>query len=107
MIYLCNSFSLQMLNMEKMNIVEITPLELEKVKKILSKGFISVVGHKDTAVVLSNVLGFNIPFNRISINLTTEDMLIVAQLTNGRLPEGSTTLPEGAKFKFFKVNIIW
>ena len=30
----------------------------------------------------------------------------VAQLQGGRLPEGSTTLPEGFSFKFIKVEVI-
>lgn len=106
MIYLSNAFSLQMLNLERVNYVEVTPLELEEVKELLSKGFISTVGHVDTSNILTNMLGVEIPMNRVSLTLTPSDMLIVAQLTGGRLPEGTTTLPDGITFKFLKVNII-
>ena len=37
------------------------------------------------------------------ITLDKGDELFVAQLQGGRLPEGSTTLPEGFSFKFLKV----
>ena len=33
------------------------------------------------------------------------DTLYVAQLMGGRLPEGTTKLPEGFWFKFFKVTV--
>lgn len=107
MIYLNNSFSLQMLDMEKTNYIEVKPLTEEEVKNILSKNFISTIGHPDTARVLTSLLNIHIPYNRININLTLEDTLIVAQLTGGRLPEGATTLPEGYTFKFFKVSLVW
>ena len=107
MLYLANSFSLQMLNLERVNYIEVTPLELEEAKKLLKNGFISIIGHRDTANILSNVLNLIIPYNRISIKLNLEDTLIVAQLTGGRLPEGISTLPEGYKFEFLKVNLVW
>lgn len=107
MIYLANSFSLQMLNLERVNYLEVIPLELEEVKKLLNKGFISIIGHRDTANILSNVLNLIVPYNRISIKLNLEDTLIVAQFVGGRLPEGTNTLPEGYKIEFFKVNIVW
>lgn len=107
MIYLSNSFSLQMLNLDELNILETTPLQLEEVKKLLSNDFISAVGHQDTAAVLTTTLGIDIPMNRTSISLSTSDILVVAQLTGGRLPEGSTTLPEGFEFKFIKVKLIF
>ena len=106
MLYLANSFSLQMLNLERVNYIEITPLNQEEVKKLLEKGFISVIGHNDTAIILTNILGVDVPFNRASINLTTEDILVVAQITGGRLPKNCSSLPENLKFKFVKVNII-
>lgn len=59
----------------------------------------SAIGHQDTA----NILG--VPMNRINITLKKGDVAYVAQLQGGRLPEGSTTLPEGFSFKFFKVEI--
>ena len=64
----------------------------------LSPDNVSVVGHPDTAAVLG------VKFNRVNLKLYKKDVLYVAQLMGGRLPEGSTTLPEGFSFKFFKVT---
>ena len=65
---------------------------------------VSCIGHTDTANVLSDILGMEIPVNRMSVTLNDGDVLYVAQLIDGRLPEGSTTLPEGFSFKFMKVK---
>ena len=105
MIYLANSFSLQMLNLEKLSTVVVTPITMQEVKELLTD-FVSAVGHQDTASVLSASLGINIPMNRINISLIPGDVLIVAQLIGGRLPEGSTTLPDGFEFKFLKVVLV-
>ena len=68
-------------------------------EEALAPNNISVVGHSDTA----NVLGAK--FNRVNLKLYKKDVLYVAQLMGGRLPEGSTTLPEGFSFKFLKVTV--
>jgi len=92
--YLANAFSLQMLGeieMVNLNIVKVDTFPADCV---------SAVGHQDTATVLG------VPMNRINVKLEKGDELYVAQLTGGRLPEGSTTLPEGFKFVFYKVTIM-
>lgn len=59
----------------------------------------SCVGHADTAAVLG------VPMARISVTLAPGDVLYVAQLRGGRLPEGCTTLPEGFGFDWVRVEI--
>ncbi len=106
MIILSNAFSLQMLDLEEKQQVEITPLtQVETIEVLKGNDFTSCIGHPDTASVLSEYLGLDVKMNRINVSLTNNDILIVAQLTGGRLPEGSTTLPEGFSFKFLKVII--
>ena len=78
--------------------------ELEKIQEarkvsIGPAGLTSAIGHQDTA----NVLG--VPMNRVNVHLSKGDVAYVAQLMGGRLPEGSTTLPDGFTFKFIKVTI--
>lgn len=90
--YLLNAFSLQMLQEFPCNV------HIEEVKE-LPKGLNSAVGHADTA----NVLG--VKMNRCNVQLSKGDVAYVAQLQGGRLPEGSTTLPEGFSFKFLKVEV--
>lgn len=64
----------------------------------------SAIGHQDTAKVVSDILGFEVKPNRVSIKLNENDVLYVAQYTGPRLPEGATTLPEGAILEFFEVT---
>lgn len=65
---------------------------------------ISIVGHADTATILTNMLGFEVTFNRVSFTAEHGDVLYVAQYNGPRLPEGATTLPEGAGFKFYRIE---
>lgn len=65
----------------------------------LPEGLTSAIGHQDTA----NVLG--VPMNRVNVHLAKGDIAYVAQLQGGRLPEGSTKLPDGFSFKFVKVTV--
>lgn len=104
--YLGNAFSLQMLSLEGESLVSIKTLTKEEFKKELKGDFVSVVGHADTAQVLTDELGLKIETNRISVNLEKGDVLLVAQLVGGRLPEGATTLPEGFAFKYLKVELV-
>ena len=128
MIYLGNKFSLQMLDSFPANIsitevsqdeifVNVAELEDGSIvygddmkkyqeyvvayRKELLKDIKSVIGHQDTA----NVLG--VEMNRENVALKEGDILYVAQLQGGRLPEGSTFLPHGYQFKFLKVEIFF
>lgn len=89
--YLLNAFSLQMVDVP-------CNVHFEEVD-VLPEGLISAIGHQDTA----NVLG--VPMNRCNVHLSKGDVAYVAQLQGGRLPEGSTTLPDGFSFKFIKVTV--
>lgn len=98
--YLSNSFSGQMVTSDNVwiNRTTIAPEEVPADAK-------SVIGHPDTARVVSGILGREIPFNRESITLEEGDELYVAQITGGRLPEGATTLPEGASMVFHRYTV--
>jgi len=89
--YLLNAFSLQMVDVP-------CTVRFSEVDS-LPDGLTSAIGHQDTA----NVLG--VPMNRVNVHLNSGDVAYVAQLQGGRLPEGSTTLPDGFKFKFVKVVV--
>ena len=94
--FLANAFSLQMCKEFPANISVET---LENTPNLSE--CISVIGHQD----LANILG--VPMNRQSIQLEKNDVLIVAQVMGGRLPEGSTTLPEGVKIQFVEVTVAY
>ena len=101
--FLCNAFSLQMLAQFPAN-VQINEVSLEDVLVVKDR-LISAIGHPDTAAVLSSVLGLPIATARINVALKSGDEILVAQLQGGRLPEGATTLPEGASFRFLVVSV--
>ena len=90
--FLLNAFSLQMISGNCT--IKVTEVDS------LPDGLTSAVGHKDTA----NVLG--VEMNRVNVKLNVGDTAYVAQLQGGRLPEGSTTLPQGFSFKFYKVSVL-
>ena len=97
-----NAFSLQMLNLAVESNVSICPVTAAEVAE---SGAESVIGHADTANVVSGILGKEVPMNRVSVKLNPGDILYVAQVTGGRLPEGATTLPEGMDITFVKVML--
>ena len=105
-IILSNAFSLQMLDLQTKSNIEIVPMELKEVQQVLKNGFVSAVGHQDTATVLTDMLKVDVEYNRINVNLNSNDVLIVAQITGGRLPEGTTSLPLGFTLKFVKIRIV-
>lgn len=103
-IILTNAFSINMLHSDVVvDFREITP---EKAKEYITsaKEFECAIGHTDTATVVGNMLGIELQPNRVSVSLNYPDDIIVAQYTGPRLPEGATTLPEGATIKFWIVG---
>lgn len=77
-------------------------VKLEKAKKlVVSNWYESYVGHADTASILTQMLGVPIEFNRCSAVFEIGDIILTCAYTGPRLPEGATSLPEGAKFRFF------
>lgn len=63
----------------------------------------SVVGHADTAAVFTALLGREVEFNRESVKLPPGQILLVGQYSGPRLPEGATSLPEGATIEWWLV----
>lgn len=94
--YLANAFSLQMV---KSLPAEIVVEEIPQPSAEELSAMDSCIGHADTAAVLG------VSCNRCNVSLNSGDSIIVAQLMGGRLPEGSTTLPEGFSFKFVRVTV--
>jgi len=103
MLALANAFSLNMLPLEGGK-TQIREIEQEDAQIILnSSQFKSYVGHKDTAEILSQMLNIQVLPNRESFEFNIGTKLLVAQYSGPRLPEGTTQLPEGARFRWFEV----
>jgi len=98
-IKVCNAFSLSMVSalVADIKVIQITPAE---VKEFLEVGVESCVGHADTANVFSQQLGVQIPAARATVSLADGEMILVGQYSGPRLPEGATSLPEGANIKW-------
>ena len=106
MLYIVNAFSIQMLAPSATDRATLSfkPVTLEQaIKMVETNIFVSAIGHEDTANVVSKLLNVEIPMNRISVNLGNNDVLLVAQLSGGRLPEGATTIPDGMNIQFWVV----
>ena len=98
-VYIGNAFSLQMVADNAIIAkVEVSPEEIPQEA-------VSIIGHKDTAAVVSTILGREVPCNRESVMLSDEDVLYVAQIVGGRLPEGATTIPDGMEIRFYRITV--
>ncbi|NCC88516.1 MAG: hypothetical protein EOM05_11775 [Clostridia bacterium] len=96
-----NAFSLNMVSEDNYGIC-VETVSLEDVVNAMPK---SVIGHKELADSLaSSWEGF--VFNRETVTLGLLDTLFVIQYSGPRLPEGATSLPEGAKLKYLKITFI-
>ena len=106
--YLCNAFSIQMLSERHAADVRFERIHdaHEAMCILTDDAWTNAIGHADTARVVSNMMGLDpLEAQRVNVELTEDDMLIVAQVTGGRLPEGATTLPEGVTIQFWEVKI--
>jgi sorbitol-specific phosphotransferase system component IIA len=70
--------------------VTIRKATLEEVRQLLLQNqneFVSAIGHESTALLLTQLLGIQIPFNRVTIKVVPGDVLIHFVLRQ-RVPEG-------------------
>lgn len=98
-LFLCNAFSLNMLDFEENKTVDVRIVKIteEEAKQWLKNNeFISAIGHESTAKIISQRLGIDIKPNRIMVKMKEGDMAIVFQLLQ-RLPEGKVLTEEEIK----------
>lgn len=107
-VVIANAFSLNMLDLG----VGATDLQVFRVPPEYIRGeiekagcYASIVGHADTAAIFSSLLGLDVTCNRATFTLEEDVVLFVGQYKGPRLPEGATTLPEGAKVEWAMVTI--
>jgi hypothetical protein len=80
-------------------------VSVEAAVALLGTGFTSGVGHENTAAVFSSILGITVSMDRATFSLTRGDEAVVGQYSGPRLPEGATTLPEGATIKWLHLRV--
>jgi len=105
MVYLNNAFSLAMLRRDGPAFTH-SPITLRGARAMAKRGFLSVVGHANTAETFSRILGVEVETNRVSVTLEAEDVLLVGQYKDPRLPEGAKALPEEATIEWWIVEAI-
>lgn len=104
---IANAFSINMLS-EFPNPVNIrfTKISLGLAKQLAQDcEILSVVGHADTANVFSDVLGKEVPHNRVNYTWDDSSILLVGQV-KGRLPEGCSTLPKDVFIEWYNITRI-
>ncbi|MEQ1525996.1 MAG: YddF family protein [Gallionella sp.] len=63
------------------------PLTVEQAQTHLKNGFQSAIGHEASAQFLSQLLGVEVPMNRIAVTMQAGDTALVLRIKS-RLPEG-------------------
>lgn len=86
MIYLCNGISESMKRDPNMKQIPYSLSESEFINLIHSTKFKSCIGHDSLARCLSRLTGKKILYNRVSIQVNYDDVILLVSL-NGRLPE--------------------
>ena len=83
--------------------ISLKRIDVKMAREILSRGFISAIGHEATARLLSRVLGLHVPFSRSSVFMERGDKAIHIFLKQ-RLPEGAVlTETELSKLDYWLV----
>lgn len=114
--YVANAISIGMLDtLEELEYGSYDPLSVKlEVSRLSPEGardwvrredWVSIVGHDDTAVLLSELLGVPIIKNRVSTSLKVKDCILVCQYNGERLAEGAKTLPPNATIRYFLVTV--
>ena len=85
--------------------VKLEEISLEEAKAMVAADVESAVGHADTAAVFSDVLGVDVPANRISVSLDKGSVALVGQYRGPRLQEGAMSLPVGATIMWLRVTL--
>lgn len=102
-----NAFSANMLDESKSSLVLFNPIPVEQAAIIAkSEEWESSLGHEDIVNVVNAQLGTSFKMNRRTDILETGDAILLAQYKGPRLPEGATTLPEGARIQYYMIIVI-
>ena len=65
----------------------IEPLSPGEATAYLAAGYVSAVGHQETAKALSGLLGIDVPMNRIEVTMRAGDRAVRLRM-RARVPEG-------------------
>lgn len=105
--YISNAFSFNMIATTQQipGTIRFVEVNLYEGALLAAGSVVSVVGHADTANLFSTLLEREVVFNRASLTLNKGDELLLGQYSGPRLPEGATSLPEGATVKWLLLTV--
>ena len=101
---LLNAFSFNMLSSLTAQIA-VREIEIEEARRLLDGTLQSAVGHANTADVFASELGFDVPAQRVNVELSAGSRAVVGQYRGPRLAEGATELPEDATIVWLLLEI--
>lgn len=103
--YIVNALSLNMIAAGiQAGQIDFVVVGLDEAKEFATDAT-SIVGHPDSAAQIGNDLDRAVAPNRATVALVPGDELLVAQYRGQRLPEGTTRLPEGTSFTYYRVKL--
>jgi hypothetical protein len=81
------------------------PISMGQARELLCGGFVSAVGHPGAAALLSEVLGIEVPVNRIRAEMQPGDRALVLRVKQ-RLPEGTVLSAEEMRSLPFELALL-
>jgi len=105
-VVIANAFSVNMLATNDIKL-RFRKISLDLAKEIVKSSggnYLSIVGHEATAILLSNLLGVEVPVNRTNYVFSPADVLLVFTIPF-RLPEGRVLTYEEIKKVKDSINI--
>jgi len=106
-IIVTNGFSINMLSPGDAARLTIQPISREVARDMLTGSeFLSIIGHKDLAEVVSSDLGVKITANRVTYTVDGKTAMLICQYRGERLPEGAKKLPKGSNVDYYYVALL-
>lgn len=89
--------------------LDLTPITVEHARELAPQilgqfstpAAASCISYRNSADVISSVLGVRVPHNRALVSLEVGDSVLLAHLSGLRLPEHAVELPEGTHLAFY------
>jgi hypothetical protein len=80
------------------------PLTVDEARRRIAGGFVSAIGHPASANFLGQLLGVEVPMNRVAVTLRAGDSALVLRVLT-RLPEGKVL--DEAEFAAVPYELGW
>ncbi|MCS7131984.1 MAG: YddF family protein [Hadesarchaea archaeon] len=82
------------------------PCDVSEARALLANSaYVSAVGHEATAQIMSALLGYPVPVNRIAVRMEKGDVAVVFRILT-RLPEGKILTVEELKNTPFEIGFL-